>query len=178
MKNIIALVVIGLTLQLSAEAQTRLLDRAGKVRFYSEAPVENIEATTNQALGVLDTMTNKVAVSILMKGFHFEKALMEEHFNENYVESDKYPKATFTGTIMDEVDLGQPGTVEAKVQGEMTIHGVTNPVEAVIKFVITEEKMTATTTFMIKVADYKIKIPTVVVNNIAEEVEVTANFNF
>lgn len=159
-------------------AQDRMIDRAGRVRFYSSAPLENIEAINDQALGVLDLRNHKVAVSILMKGFHFEKALMEEHFNENYVESDQYPKATFTGTLSSPVDYSKTGKVEVPVKGEMTIHGVTKLVETMVELDINEARIVAQTVFILAVADYGIKIPSMVISNIAEQVEVTAHFSF
>ncbi|MFY0601473.1 MAG: YceI family protein [Cyclobacteriaceae bacterium] len=162
----------------SIYSQNRLIDRSAKVSFYSEAALEDIEATTSQALGVLDLDNNKVAVSILMKSFNFEKALMQEHFNENYVESDKFPKATFSGVFDSPVDFSKEGTVEAQVSGKLTIHGVTKDVTNTVTMVISETSISASTSFMVKVEEYKIKIPKVVVTNIAEEVEVKASFNF
>ena len=178
MNKKIILLVLSLAIQTLVLAQSRLLDRAGNVRFFSEAPLENIEATTQQALGVLDIESNKVAVSILMKSFHFEKALMEEHFNENYVESDKYPKATFTGIITNPVDYSENGISEINVKGELTIHGETKPVSALTTFNVKDKMIEVKTKFIVKVAEYKIKIPSVVIDNIAEEVEVTASFKF
>src|SRR5690606_39483792 len=94
----------------------RYLDRAGRASFYSKAPLEDIEAHTDQALCVLDAASGEVAASMLMKSFQFEKALMQEHFNEKYVESDKYPKATFAGKITNlaDINLSQNGTYTAK----------------------------------------------------------------
>lgn len=178
MKKILLVLTIGLLITNLAQAQNRLVDKSAKVRFYSESPMENIEATTSQALGILDLDNGKVATSILMKSFNFEKALMQEHFNENYVESDKFPKATFSGTFDSEVDFDQVGEIIVETSGKLTIHGVTKPVTAVVKMNITKEVITASTTMMVKVEDYEIEIPKVVVNNIAEEIEVTANFTF
>lgn len=176
MKKFIIILFFALCIQ--SFGQERLLDKAGQVRFYSEAPVENIEATNNQALAIFDVGTNKVAASVLMKGFHFEKALMEEHFNENYVESDKYPKATFSGTLSEPIDLSKEGEVTVTLNGEMALHGEKNPLTCDVLFTISEDKIAVSTSFMVRVADYKIKIPSLVIDNIAEEVEVTAKFQF
>ncbi|UZR96556.1 YceI family protein [Chondrinema litorale] len=178
MKKKIILLILGLVAQTVVLAQTRLLDKEGKARFFSEAPLEDIEASTNQALGVIDTETNKVAVSILMKSFHFDKSLMEEHFNENYVESDKYPKATLTGILSEKINFDEVGKKEVLVNGELTIHGVTKQVSIPATITIQEKNVAVHTKFIIQVAEYKIKIPSVVIKNIAEEVEVTADFNF
>lgn len=154
------------------------MDRAGHASFFSEAPLENIEAHNDQALSVLDVTTGEVAASILMKSFRFEKALMQEHFNEKYVESDKYPKATFTGRIsnMGAVDFSKDGTYTANVKGEITIHGQTKPLEAQVEFVVQDNKIAATSTFPLTVNDFKIEIPRIVIRNIAEVIEVRLRF--
>lgn len=160
-------------------AQVRYMDRAGRVSFFSKAPLENIEAHTDQALCILDAASGEVAASMLMKTFRFEKALMQEHFNEKYVESDKYPKATFTGKItnMDNINLEQNGTYTANVQGEITIHGVTKPLETQVELVIGDNDIAATSTFPLRVKDFNITIPSLVVRNIAEVIDVTLSFN-
>lgn len=156
----------------------RLLEKSGNVTFYSEAPVENIEAVNQQVLAIIDPATGEVAVSMLMKGFQFRKALMQEHFNESYVESDKYPKATFTGKILEFTPavLEQNGVVE--VEGELTIHGVTKPLRTSVTLTARTDGLLAETTFSVKVADHDIKIPSVVIDNIAETVDVTLSLSF
>lgn len=172
------LLILPLVLVLNVLYGQRLLDRSGEVQFYSEAPLENIEAINKQALGVIDITSQKVAASLLMKGFRFEKALMEEHFNENYVESDKYPKATFSGTLAEPFNIEKDGSSEIRVTGDLTLHGVTNPVECIVRFEIKGTDINAKTSFMVKVEDYEIKIPKVVIENIAEKILVTVTFDF
>jgi len=178
MKKIFLLLTLGLLVCTVTQAQNRLIDKAAKVSFYSESPAENIEATTSQALGILDLTNGKVAASILMKSFNFEKALMQEHFNENYVESDKFPKATFSGTFDSEVDFTKLGEITVTTSGKLTIHGVTKPMTATLQMNITDSQITASTKMLVKVADYEIDIPKVVASNIAEEIEITADFKF
>jgi len=178
MKKIIALVIFSLTWQADTSAQYRLLDKSGKVRFFSEALLEDIEATNEKVLAIVDFATNKVAVSMKMKDFKFDNSLMQEHFNENYIESEKYPKATFTGSFADSIDYHQTNRIERIVSGKMTIHGVTNEVQAFVVFDVKKNVIEVSASFVLKVADYKIKIPRVVFQNIAEEVEVTADFKF
>ena len=115
-----------------------------------------------------------------MKGFQFEKALMQEHFNEKYVESDKYPKTVFKGKVtnIEEIDFTKDGEYPAKVKGALTIHGVTKEVEAEGKFVIENGEVSATASFPIAVADYEIKIPSVVRDNIAKEVEISVEMKY
>ena len=115
-----------------------------------------------------------------MRSFNFRKALMEEHFNENYIESDKYPKATFKGKVVniEELDLKKNGTYSLNVTGDITLHGVTKPVQTKAECVVDGGKITAKTVFPLKVKDFGIKVPRLVINNIAEEVEVTVSFNY
>ncbi len=155
-----------------AHAQ-RLVERSGQAVFYSEAPVENIRAVNEQVLAVVNTENGEVAVSMLMKGFQFKKSLMQEHFNESYVESDKYPKATFKGKIENyDPDMWENERT-VTVTGELTIHGVTRSLTAEVQLTPAGELVRAETKFPVRVADHKIKIPNLVIDNIAEVVDVT-----
>jgi len=118
---------------------------------------------------------------VLMKGFQFEKALMQEHFNEKYVESSKYPKATFKGGLTDlsQVDFDQPGTYTVAVAGDLTIHGVTREVTTEGTLTVQENgSVLAKAIFPVAVADYEITIPAVVRDNIAKEVEVRVDLAY
>lgn len=153
--------------------QDRFITRQGFISFYSHTPVEDIEAVNNQVLSIVDLHSGAVAVSLLMKSFQFEKALMQEHFNENYVESDKYPKANFEGKIknLPEILSGDNGV--AMISGDLTIHGITRPITMEGKLEVTDESVRFEGSFMVTVADYDIKIPSIVARNIAKEVKVT-----
>lgn len=159
----------------------KLIDKEGKIHFFSEAPLENIEASNNQVIGALDLTTGNVAVSMLMKGFHFEKSLMEEHFNENYIESDKYPKSTFTGKI-GPADLEKVKNLQSElkinIKGDLTLHGVTKTIDALVTFVKSGAQLQVSTEFIIKIEEYKIKVPSMLISNIAEEVATDAHFTF
>jgi len=161
-------------------AQNTMLDRNGTASFFSEAPMEDIEAINEKVLGAIDLKKGTLAVSMLMKGFHFERSLMEEHFNENYLESDKFPKATFTGTIRDfsKLNFLKNGSFEAEVEGELEIHGVKKPLKTKVKFDVSDSKLKAATVFKIEIEKFDIEVPTLVIKNIAEIVEVKALFNF
>jgi polyisoprenoid-binding protein YceI len=180
MKHLVLAVILFAFAFPETHAQSRYIDKAGKASFFSKAPLENIEAHNNQALSLLDASSGEIAASILMKSFQFEKALMQEHFNEKYIESDKYPKATFKGKIKDlsKLDLTKDGQYTVEVEGEITIHGETQPLKTNVDFVVKDKTISATSTFNLKVKDFKITIPTVVVKNIAEEVEVKVAFNY
>jgi hypothetical protein len=150
----------------------------GDISFFSETPMENIDAVNKAVKGLIKSSTGDVAFMATNVGFHFEKPLMEEHFNENYMESDKYKVSSFKGKIVEELDYSKNGTHKVTVKGTLNIHGVDK--ERVISGVITiaDGKITVKTEFEIKLEDHKIKIPKLVVKNIAETVKVTVNLNF
>ena len=158
----------------------KYLTQTGNIRFFSEAPLENIESINNQVSSVIDMETGAVAFSLLMKAFNFEKALMQEHFNEKYIESETYPKSTFKGSIVNYADL-EIGTeaTEVMVDGSLTIHGVTQEVSIPATLQYAEEgKLTGSAVFQVEVADYEIKIPAAVKDNIAKTIEITVNAEY
>jgi hypothetical protein len=148
--------------------------RSGTITFTSEAPLEKIEAVNQKATSIMDIASGKMEFAVLIKAFQFEKALMQEHFNENYLESDKYPKAIFKGQIdnISSVDFSKDGTYPVKVSGDLTIHGVTKPVQSTGTLSIKDGKINGASTFEVAVADYEIKIPNIVKDNIAKTVEI------
>ena len=162
-----------------AFAQSKFFTRSGTISFFSKTPMENIKAVNNQSSAIFDTEKGEIAVSAQMKGFEFEKALMQEHFNENYVESDKFPAATFKGIIKD-YNKSSFKTDEEKVvnlEGDLTMHGVTKHISTPAKIIWGKDKISATSEFNISVADYNIKIPKAVIDNIAESILVNVVFN-
>ncbi|MDB4286345.1 YceI family protein, partial [bacterium] len=108
----------------------KYITRNGTVSFFSTTPIEDIKGTNNQVTSLLDTQGGGIVFMALMKGFQFDKALMQEHFNEKYVESEKYPKAQFKGSIenFEEIDFTKDGTYDITVSGPLTLHGETNVV--------------------------------------------------
>lgn len=158
-----------------AQAQDRWFTRDGHIRFYSHTPVEDIEANNHQVSAIIDFATGEMAFSMLMKGFEFEKALMEEHFNEKYVESATYPKAIFEGKVEGpQLDPSVEGSKEITVTGTMTIHGVSQEVTATGTLSSNGAgEVQGEATFELRPEDYGIKIPGVVRDNIAEVMEVT-----
>lgn len=178
--KIFSLFIVLIALSVSSLSAQKYFTRNGKVSFFSDAPLEKIEAHNNQATSVIDTETGKMEFAILIKAFQFEKALMQEHFNENYMESSQYPKSTFKGQITDDsqVDFGTDGAYEVTVSGEISIHGVTKEIEAPGKIIVDGEKISATSTFELTVADFDIKIPSVVWDNIAKTVEVSVDMDY
>jgi hypothetical protein len=154
--------------------QGKYLGNEGTISFFSKAPLEDIEAIHEEVSGVINGESGEVAFIVKMTGFQFEKKLMQEHFNENYVESEKYPKSTFEGMITNnaEVDYTKAGSYPVTVKGNLTIHGVGQDIEVPGEIEVKGKGIIARTTFIVKPADHDIKIPKVVRNNIAKEVEV------
>lgn len=164
----------------SGFAQSRFVDRQGTASFYSEAPIENIAAHSKEAMSIIDIETGEIVATIAMKSFVFKKSLMQEHFNENYVESDKYPTATFKGKIanIQGLDLSKQGTFQLDIVGDINIHGVTRTLQCTAALSKTANALTANVSFPIRVADFDIDIPKVVFYNIAEVVDVKASFSY
>jgi len=158
----------------AANAQ-RVYTKNGLISFFSSTKMEDIKADNNQVLCVLNTQTGDLQFSLLNKGFHFPKALMEEHFNENYIESNKYPKSTFKGTVADitKVDFTKDGTYPVSVKGDLVMHGITKNITAAGNITVKGGKVTAAAKFMVKLADYNISIPGAVKSNISESIEIT-----
>lgn len=155
----------------------RYMTRTGKVSFFSSTPMENIEAVNNETACALDAGSGEVVFQVPIKSFKFEKALMQEHFNENYMESDKFPKAEFKGKLANPgaVSFGKDGRYDVKVAGKLTIHGVTRDVTLPGTVTVKGKDVTANSAFKVRTADYGIKIPGVVAGKIANEIEVTVN---
>lgn len=165
---------------LSATTQgQKYITKNGHIRFFSTTPIEDIEAHNRQVSSALDTKTGDFVFKVLIRSFEFRKALMQEHFNENFMESDKFPDATFTGKItnLNEIDFSKNGTYDARVEGFLTIHGVTKKINEKGTFAIADGRISGKSVFMVHVADYEIKIPRAVINNIAEDVEVSVLVN-
>lgn len=144
---------------------------SSQVSFFSSAPVEDIEAKTSKTRSLLNSKTGELAFVIPIRSFGFDKQLMQEHFNENYMESEKYPEATFKGKLTG-YERDKKGKQPVVARGEMTIHGVSRSIEAegVIEF--KGKDLFVEATFPVKVADHDIEIPQVLFYNIAEVVEV------
>lgn len=173
-KVILLLVVFG---SYVTGVNEKYLTKNGIARFYSKTDMEDIRAENKQVLAIIDPTTNSVAVSMLMKGFLFPKALMQTHFNENYVESDRYPKATFEGTYADPVDVSRNGTYNVNVKGKLSLHGVTREISVPASIVVNEGILSGKTTFQLVPEDFKITIPSLVRDKIARKVDVEILFD-
>ncbi len=153
---IIALVSIALT---QAQAQKQYYTKTAKVSLNNKTAVQTIDAVNNAATAVIDSKNGTVAFSLLIKSFTFSKALMQQHFNDNYMESGKFPKSDFKGTITNNADIKYTtnGTYTAKVKGKLTMHNVAKDVITNATITIKDGKVSAVSSFSINLADYSIK---------------------
>ncbi len=163
----------------SALFSQKMITGSGEIKFEASMPsFEEITAKNNTASCLFDTATGEMAVLALVKGFRFKIPLMEEHFNENYIESYQFPKATFKGKVTNFVASKVSATkTNFDVEGDLTLHGVTKKVKSKITFLQSGEKLIASCKFRIKTSDYNIKIPSVVKSKIAESVEIDLKFD-
>jgi polyisoprenoid-binding protein YceI len=170
------IVIIVFFIVLKSYSQNRYITKEGYISFFSHTIVEDIKADNFQVLSVMDKESGEIAIQLLMKSFMFKKALMQEHFNGSYVESFKYPKATFKGFIQNLNEVDSLNT-EVTIKGILSIHGKDKEIEIKSTIDITKKAIVLKGDFMVEVADFDIKIPIVVRNNIAKKVKVSFELN-
>ncbi len=153
-------------------AQDKYITKEGFVSFFSHSIVEDIKADNNQVLSIVDATNGKIAIQLLMRSFMFKKALMQEHFNENYVESYKYPKATFSGEIVNFNEIEAQNS-EVEITGTLKLHGKEKEISTMVKVERTLNEIKLSGSFKVDVADFNIKIPSIVANNIAKTIKVS-----
>ncbi len=176
-EKLIVLFVLSISFTfLSAQEGKIFSVRSGKISFQSEAPFETIRASSNDIKGLLETDKKLFAFKVRMESFDgFNSSLQKEHFNENYIESSKFPEATFNGKIIEDVDLTKDGTYTVRAKGNFTIHGV--PQERIIKSDITVKngRILLKSAFSVLLEDHNIPIPKVVKDKLSSEIEVQVN---
>ena len=157
-----------------AFGQSKYMTKSGSMSFEASQPsFEPIEATHSAVSALLNADTGELAVLALVRGFRFPLALMEEHFNENYIESHQYPKTSFKGSILNfdsNALSNQPRTVQ--LTGELSMHGVTKPISVSATITQSDEQITLTSSFSVKTSDFGIEIPSLVRKQIDENVQV------
>ncbi|MEZ4796205.1 MAG: YceI family protein [Flavobacteriaceae bacterium] len=168
MKNIIyILLLVGFV----GKAQDKYLTKVGIVNFEASVPsFEEVVALNNAVTAIVNTTTNEFAALVLIKGFRFKNALMEEHFNENYAESNLYPKSTFKGNILGN-KLDERISGDYKIEGDLTFHGVTQSIQSIpIQITFEEDAIIIKGNFTVKASEYDIKIPNIVKNKVSDSV--------
>ncbi|GAB3837489.1 YceI family protein [Hymenobacter jeollabukensis] len=175
MKNLASLLLVLTGLSgAAAQAQTKFQTQAATISFFSSTPIEDIAAKSLRASALVDAGTGRLAFSVPIRSFTFRNGLMQEHFNENYLDSDKYPKATFAGTLLNwsAATLAAPGPHPVQVEGNLTIHGVTRRVRVPGTLEQQGNRLLLNARFSVQPADYRIDIPALVRDHIAKTVEV------
>ncbi|SMC00550.1 YceI family protein [Hymenobacter roseosalivarius DSM 11622] len=156
-----------------ALAQSKYTLTTGSVRFFSAAPLENIEARSTELKGILDPAARRFVFRVPIASFKFPSTLMQTHFNENYLESTRYPYATFRGQLPDLLSLTQDGTYPVAATGELTIHGVAVARTIPCTLIVRNGICTVSSRFAARLADHRIEVPTIVFNKIAETIDIT-----
>lgn len=175
MKIFIGLSVVGFLFLL----QGIFITEKGSIYFKSDAPLELIEATSDGLKGVIDSEKNAFAFTIPMNTFEgFNSPLQREHFNENYLETSKYPTATFQGKIIEKIDYTTDGEYHVRAKGVLQIHGISQ--ERIIKsqIIIKNNTFRVKADFTVLLEEHNITIPKIVHQKIAEEIEVSVNADF
>lgn len=176
MKRIV-IVVAAIFLSYTGVNAQKYMTKTGTIKFNSETPMEKIDAVNRQVNSALDFSTGNFVFKVLIKGFEFQKALMQEHFNENYMESEKFPNSTFNGKITNIKDVNQAkdGVYKVVAEGDLTMHGVTNKVKVNGTLEVKSGKIIGLAQFNVAPKDYNIIIPQAVIKNISESIQVDVN---
>ena len=175
MKRVVLVLLYGLLGFVSLQAQDKYFTKTGMVSFYSVAPLEDIEAHHRSVTAILDTKLATVQFMLLVNGFEFDKELMQEDFNEDYMQSAKFPKSEFKGQVVNNatINYAKDGEYSAKVKGMMTIHGETKELEAAGKVTVKQGRILLNAVFNILLSDYNIPISKLVKDKISNKVKIT-----
>ena len=172
----ILLIVAAILFSFETNAQKFTAEKT-YVKFFSDAAIEDITAVNTKASSIFNEANGDVVFSVPIKEFEFEKSLMKEHFNEKYMESEQFPKAIFQGKISG-YQSSTSGEQKATATGKLTVHGETQEVTIPGTIENANGSLKMKAKFIVKLVDYKIKIPQLLWKNIAEQVEVTIEFNY
>ncbi len=159
-------------------AQDIWISKNATVNFFSSTVVEDIEAKSSTGASVINAKSGEVIFKVSNTSFRFAKKLMEEHFNENYMESDKFQYSEFKGKISETYDLQKDGDYQVTIAGNLSIHGVTKAYSVPATISVTKGTVSAKTAFKVKIADHGIKVPSLVFKNIAETIDVKIQANY
>lgn len=153
---------------------------SASVRFYSSAPVEDIEAISKEGISVFNSRNGHLSFKVKIRSFRFKKALMQEHFNENYMESERYPEATFRGESIEVIDISSGISQKVTFKGSFTVHGISRERElpVIIKMSDDGKILTLSSEFRVKCEDHDIQIPRILWENIAEVIDVYVNAEY
>lgn len=175
MKNIVTIMTFCLLITAKSFGQL-YATKVGETTFFSETPVENISAINKTVGVILNTANNDLVASMKMTAFDFPNKLMQEHFNENYMESEKFPVGTFKGKIVEKIDFTKNGSYDVTARGQLTIHGVAQNRDLKGKLTIENQKITLVCALDVKLVDHKIEVPKLVFSKIAEVIAVKTKY--
>jgi hypothetical protein len=170
-------ITLGMMSALSFQPDLYFTD-SGHVQFTSDAPLEYIQASSDELTGILNLEDRSFSFTIPMRSFYgFNSALQRTHFNENYIESEKYPNSTFKGKIIEDIDFTSPGTISIRAKGIITIHGIEKDRIIRCNMQFQDDRIIVKSDFTVPLEDHKIKIPSIVQQKIAEVIDVSLSFN-
>lgn len=166
-----------LSISFRASDSLKWKTQKGEVSFFSYAPIENIDAESKRLVGIIDPETNRYAFAVPINSFEFKNKLMQKHFNEDYMESEKYPKAQFVGKMNKPLMVSKDTTYSVSVPGKLTIHGVEKERVIDVAITVSGSKLNIKSDFKVALEDHDIKIPKMFIKNIAESIDVKINTN-
>ncbi|MDB5132648.1 MAG: polyisoprenoid-binding protein [Mucilaginibacter sp.] len=149
-----------------------------RISLYSSAPIEDIKAVSTVGVSVYNSSSDELDFSVPIRSFQFDKSLMQEHFNSDYMESDKYPRATFKGKIQEHIDVTKDGAYPVKVSGALSVHGVTQNRTIPGTISVKNGVISMTSEFMVKCTDHHIDIPQIVFHHIAESIQINVSATY
>lgn len=178
--KLLNLLILKVTLITSVVNAQTFFTKTGEISFYSHTPLEEIEAKNEKAVSILNLDKEEIEFSVLIKGFHFKNALMQTHFNENYMDSDAFPKATFKSSLVDlsGFDLQKDGEYPVPVNGILTVKGKEKEIKTTAILKVSAGKLEGMTSFVVSPGDFDIEIPSLVKGKIAEEIQVTVKATY
>lgn len=171
------LLFLGCLLSISGHAQQRYFAEKSAISFFSDGVIEDIAAQNSKVTSIFDSSKGDIAFLMNIKDFEFDKKLMQVHFNEKYMESEKFPKSSFQGKIVG-FNPNSPGPQHVKAAGKLSIHGVTRDVELPGTIEVKGSQLIVRSKFIVRLEDYNVKVPQIVWQNIAQQVEVSINFTY
>lgn len=174
---VLAVLFSGILTEASAQ---KFITKTGVIEIFSETPLFVIDGVNKKVASILNAENGEVVASTLVRSFRFEEALVEEHFNENYLEPHKFPKSTFKGKIVDwnKVDVTKNGTYNVTIAGKLTIHGETRDITEPAKLVVKDGMITATSEFIVSLANYKVQIEKAYKKAIKDEITLKIHFDY
>ncbi|MDB5122077.1 MAG: polyisoprenoid-binding protein [Mucilaginibacter sp.] len=158
--------------------QDNYVCKNARISLYSSAPIEDIKAVSTIGASVYNATSDELAFSVPIRSFQFDKSLMQEHFNSDYMESDKFPRATFKGKVQEHIDVTKDGTYPIKVSGALSVHGVIQNRTIPGTISVKNGVISMTAEFMVKCTDHHIDIPQIVFHHIAESIQINVSATY